>query len=83
MSGLTYEQLTKRAEHEIRDAMQRATACEIGTYSLGLAVGEAGGALALWDALVNSLDAGMTFEARADRARFEALAYAKPSASAR
>ncbi|OXI28264.1 hypothetical protein CFB89_33355 [Burkholderia sp. AU16741] len=82
MTSLTYEQITKRAEREIRDAMQRAAACEIGTYSLGLAVGEARGALALWDALVASLDPMPAADVRADRARFEALAYAKRSATA-
>ncbi|RQT01312.1 hypothetical protein DF035_20035 [Burkholderia contaminans] len=47
MLSLTYEHITKRAEREIRDAMQRAAGCEIGSYSPGLAVGEARGALAL------------------------------------
>ncbi|CAI9009825.1 MULTISPECIES: hypothetical protein [Burkholderia] len=77
MSAFTYEQLTKRAEREIRDAMQRATACEIGSYGLGLAVGEARGAYALWDTLVATLGASVSPEAHADRMRLEALAYAK------
>jgi len=79
MPALTYEQLTQRAEREIRDEMQRAAACELGTYSLGLALGEARGAFALWDALVATLDSSQAADARADRARFEALAYAKRS----
>lgn len=82
MPHLTYEQLTRRAEREIRDAMQRAAACEIGTYGSGLALGEARGALALWDALVTTIDAVDSASERADRTRFEALAYAKRSASA-
>ena len=77
MTNLTYEQITKRAEREIRDAMQRAAACELGSSGLGLAVGEARGAYALWDALVTTLGTSVPAEARADRARFEALAYAK------
>ncbi|MBR8028552.1 hypothetical protein KDX27_31425 [Burkholderia cenocepacia] len=77
MTSLTYEQITQRAEREIHDAMQRATASEIGSYSRGLAVGEARGAFALWDALVATLDANQTSTARVDRARFEAMAYAK------
>ncbi|KVE22187.1 hypothetical protein WI92_22535 [Burkholderia vietnamiensis] len=81
-TNLTYEQLTKRAEREIRDAMQRAAACELGSYGLGLAVGEARGALALWDALVATLGATHTADARADHARLEALAYAKRARSA-
>lgn len=82
MTNLTYEQITKRAEREIRDAMQRATASEIGSYSLGLAVGEARGALALWEALVATLDPTQAADVRADRTRFEALAYAKRSVTA-
>ncbi|MCA8081832.1 MULTISPECIES: hypothetical protein [Burkholderia cepacia complex] len=82
MTNLTYEQITKRAEREICDAMQRAAAYEIGSYSLGLAVGEARGALALWDALVATLDASALANARADRERLEALAYAKRSPAA-
>ncbi|KVL25416.1 hypothetical protein WS97_00385 [Burkholderia territorii] len=82
MSGLTYEAVTKRAEREIRDAMQRAAACELGSYGLGLALGEARGAYALWDALVARLDDTNAAEVRADRARFEALVYAKRSATA-
>ncbi|MCW3609152.1 hypothetical protein [Burkholderia cenocepacia] len=82
MTTLTYEQITKRAEREIRDAMQRAAACELGTYSLGLALGEARGAYALWETLVATLGSSAPPEAGADRARFEALAYAKRSATA-
>ncbi|MDN8037875.1 hypothetical protein [Burkholderia vietnamiensis] len=82
MSNLTYEQLTNRAEREIRDAMQRAAACEIGTYGLGLALGEARGAFALWDALITKLDSAHAPELRADRARLESLAYARPAATA-
>ncbi|RQU97770.1 hypothetical protein [Burkholderia cenocepacia] len=82
MTNLTYEQITRRAEREIRDAMQRAAACELGSYGLGLALGEARGTYALWDALVAGLDDTNVAEVRADRARFEALAYAKRSATA-
>ncbi|PRH42089.1 hypothetical protein C6T65_12095 [Burkholderia vietnamiensis] len=82
MTHLTYEQITKRAEREIHDAMQRAAACELGTYGLGLALGEARGAYTLWDALVMRLDDTNAAEVRADRARFEALVYAKRSATA-
>ncbi|HDR9018049.1 TPA: hypothetical protein QDB15_004848 [Burkholderia vietnamiensis] len=79
---LIYETLTNRAEREIRDAMQRAAACEIGTYGLGLAMGEARGALALWDALVTTIDAVDPARLRGDRARFEALVYAKRTVTA-
>ncbi|MBU9589620.1 hypothetical protein [Burkholderia multivorans] len=82
MSGLTYEAVTKRAEREIRDAMQRAAACELGRYGPGLALGEARGAYALWGALVARLDDTNAAEVRADRARFAALVYAKRSATA-
>ena len=82
MTDLRYEHITKRAEREIRDSMQRAAACEIGTYSLGLAVGEDCGAMALWDALAATLDASAVAGARAGRARIEALAYAKRSPTA-
>lgn len=77
MTHLTYEHITKRAEREIRDAMQRAAACELGTYGLGLALGEARGAYALWEACVAMLGSSVPPEAGADRARFEALAYPK------
>ncbi|MGQ7908763.1 hypothetical protein [Burkholderia sp. BC1] len=82
MAGLTYEALTKHTEREIRDAMQRAAACELGSYSLGLALGETRAARALWDALVVTLDRAHAAEIRADGERFEALAYAKRSATA-
>ncbi|RQZ31756.1 hypothetical protein DIE14_02295 [Burkholderia sp. Bp9017] len=77
MTNLTYEQLTKRAEREIRDARQRAAACEIGTYGLGLALGEARGAYSLWDAAVAAMGASVPPHARADRVRLETLAYAR------
>ncbi|WP_243772230.1 hypothetical protein [Burkholderia anthina] len=81
MTSLTYEHITKRAEREIRGAMQRAAAGKIGTYGLGWTVREAGGALALWDALVATLDASVTADTREDRMRFEALEYAEHSAA--
>ena len=77
MTSLTYEQITQRAEREIRDAMQRAATCELGTYGLGLAVGEARGAFALWDALVARFGVPQTADVRTDRVRLESLAYAK------
>ncbi|ABK13625.1 MULTISPECIES: hypothetical protein [Burkholderia] len=77
MNSLTYEQITKRAEREIQDAMQRAASCEFGSYGLGLAVGEARGAFALWEALVDNQGASQSAEARADRFRLEKIAYAK------
>ncbi|WP_186151991.1 hypothetical protein [Burkholderia gladioli] len=77
MTGLTYEEVTKRAEREIRDAMQRAATCEIGIYGLGLAAGEARGAFALWEALVHTQELTHSAEARADRQRLEKIAYAK------
>ena len=61
--------------------MQRAAAGKIGTYGLGWTVREAGGALALWDALVATLDASVTADTREDRMRFEALEYAEHSAA--
>ncbi|MBO1859108.1 hypothetical protein J4G52_36735 [Burkholderia cenocepacia] len=64
MLSLTYEHITKRAEREIRDAMQRAAGCEIGSYSPGLAVGEARGALALCDALIAIQDSSAIADAR-------------------
>ncbi|WP_175719028.1 hypothetical protein [Burkholderia anthina] len=82
MTNLTYELFTKRAEREIRDALQRAAACEIGTYLLGPATGEARGALALWEALVTTLDAARAADAQSDRARSVALVYAKRAATA-
>ncbi|WP_176315788.1 hypothetical protein [Burkholderia vietnamiensis] len=84
MTHLTYEHITKRADREIRDAMQRAAACELDSSGLGLALGEARGAYALWDTFVATLDASVTADARADRTRFEALEYAKhPAATPR
>ncbi|WP_321893691.1 hypothetical protein [Burkholderia cenocepacia] len=68
MNSLTYEQLTKRAEREIQDAMQRAASCEFGSYGLGLA---------LWEALVDIQGTPQSAEARADRFRLEKIAYAK------
>ncbi|MBZ5788736.1 hypothetical protein K8353_01305 [Burkholderia contaminans] len=82
MSGLTYESLTKRTEREIRDTTQRFTAYELGRYRLSLAVGKTRAALALWDAFVATLDGTHAADARADRARFQALAYARRSATA-
>lgn len=77
MNSLTYEQLTKRAEREIQDAMQRAASWEFGSYGLGLAMGEARGAFALWEALVDIQGTPQSAEARADRFRLENIAYAK------
>jgi hypothetical protein len=77
MTALTYEHITKRAERDIHDAMQRAAACELGTYGLGFALGEARGAYALWEAYVAMLGSSTPQPARADRVHLEALAYAK------
>lgn len=77
MTSLAYGHITKRAEHEIRGAMQQVAARKIGTYSLGRTVGDGRGELALWDALVATLDASAIADTRAGRAGFEAPAYAK------
>ncbi|MBY8608166.1 hypothetical protein K7N18_25400 [Burkholderia arboris] len=76
MTSLTYEHITKHAERKIRNAMQRAAACDIGISGLGIALGEARGALAPREALVTTIDAVDPVNVRADRTRFEALAYA-------